>query len=221
MSSRGARVATGAQGLALPQERLAELLPQLAATTVEAGRAAALQRRDAEGDKDAALAEAAAEAERAEIARILQDEHVQLLDEEEQQSLTYLDALTGAPRADDGLLFALPVCAPLSALAAYKFCVKLVPGTGKKGKCAKQAQHMFETMPGTLARERDLVHAMKVRDGAGLLWGPAARRGMPSSPPAGRGVGQDEEMTRNMPGKVRLMGMRAAGKGSKEAPALH
>ena len=43
----------------------------------------------------------------------------------------------------------------------------------------KQAQFMFETNPATLPRERDLIRAMK-----------------------------DEEMTRNLPGKVKLMGMR-------------
>jgi hypothetical protein len=112
--------------------------------------------------QDNAEAAAAAAAERAEVERILLDENVQQLDEDEQQALTYLDALTGQPQPTDVLLFALPVCAPLSALAGFKYCVKIVPGTSKKGKCAKQAQHMFETMHGTLARERDLLHAMKV-----------------------------------------------------------
>jgi hypothetical protein len=44
---------------------------------------------------------------------------------------------------------------------------------------AKQAQFMFETNPSTLPREKDLIHVMK-----------------------------DEEMTRNLPGKLKLMGMR-------------
>lgn len=39
-----------------------------------------------------------------------------------------LDSLTGCPRPEDTLLFALPVCAPYPTLQNYKFKVKLVPG---------------------------------------------------------------------------------------------
>ena len=39
-----------------------------------------------------------------------------------------LDSLTGLPRADDTLLFAVPVCGPYAALQNYKFKVKLTPG---------------------------------------------------------------------------------------------
>ena len=48
--------------------------------------------------------------------------------------MTYLDALTGAPLPEDVLIFAIPVCAPYSAMSAFKYRVKLVPGTGKRGK---------------------------------------------------------------------------------------
>ena len=51
-----------------------------------------------------------------------------------QENLSYLDALTGAPFPDDVLTFAIPVCAPYSAMSAFKFKVKLIPGTGKRGK---------------------------------------------------------------------------------------
>lgn len=55
-----------------------------------------------------------------EIKRILEDENVQMLDEDERAGLTYLDALTGSPRPNDVLIFALPVCGPVSALNSYK-----------------------------------------------------------------------------------------------------
>ena len=54
-----------------------------------------------------------------------------LLDESERANLSYLDALTGRPRADDVLHYAMAVCAPLSALQGYKYRIKLVPGTGR------------------------------------------------------------------------------------------
>ncbi len=51
-----------------------------------------------------------------------------------QESLTFLDALTEAPFADDILAFAIPVCAPYSAMSNYKYRIKLVPGVTKRGK---------------------------------------------------------------------------------------
>ncbi|KAJ2371740.1 hypothetical protein GGI05_007766, partial [Coemansia sp. RSA 2603] len=56
------------------------------------------------------------------------------------QHLDALDKLTGAPLPGDNLSSAIPVCAPYSALASYKYRVKLVPGTMKKGKACKMAQ---------------------------------------------------------------------------------
>ncbi|KAJ1720569.1 hypothetical protein LPJ61_006142, partial [Coemansia biformis] len=56
------------------------------------------------------------------------------------EQLDVLDTLTAAPMAGDNLAFAIPVCAPYPALAAYKYRVKLVPGVMKKGKACKMAQ---------------------------------------------------------------------------------
>ncbi|KAJ1724332.1 hypothetical protein LPJ53_001415 [Coemansia erecta] len=56
------------------------------------------------------------------------------------QHLDALDKLTGAPLPGDNLSSAIPVCAPYNALASYKYRVKLVPGTMKKGKACKMAQ---------------------------------------------------------------------------------
>ena len=99
-------------------------------------------------------------------------------DEEEENSRVtqnMLDELTGCPVGDDELLFALPVCAPYSALSNYKFKVKLIPGTGKRGKVVKTALHMFSNMKETQPYEKTLFNAVK-----------------------------DGELTRNVPGNVKL-----------------
>ena len=94
----------------------------------------------------------------------------------ELQSLTNeIDELTGRPLPEDELLFALPVCAPYSALSQFKFKVKLIPGTGKRGKVVKTALHMFSVMKETVAYEKTLMNAVK-----------------------------DGDLTRNVPGKVKL-----------------
>jgi hypothetical protein len=86
-----------------------------------------------------------------------------------------LDTLTGQPVADDILLFCLPVCAPYAALTSYKYKVKLIPGTTKRGKAAKLAVNMFVTDKATTAREKDLFKSLK-----------------------------DTDLSRNMPGKVKV-----------------
>lgn len=52
--------------------------------------------------------------------------------------LEILDALTGVPRPEDVLEFAVQVCAPYSCLASYKWRLKLIPGSQKKGKAARE-----------------------------------------------------------------------------------
>ncbi|KAL0254987.1 hypothetical protein SLS55_009511 [Diplodia seriata] len=49
-----------------------------------------------------------------------------------------IDAFTGRPLPGDDLVAAIPVCAPWSALASYKYKVKLQPGAQKKGKAVKE-----------------------------------------------------------------------------------
>ena len=50
------------------------------------------------------------------------------------ETVTYMDSLTGIPVEDDILLYAIPVCAPYQALVNFKYKVKLTPGSLKKGK---------------------------------------------------------------------------------------
>jgi hypothetical protein len=129
--------------------------------------AAAAAGSDADEDEDAVAKELAAakdEAERAEISALLAQENVAELPYEGGEAaaalLKELDSLTGCPRADDVLLYAVPVCGPYQALANYKLKVKLTPGTLKKGKAAKQALELLVRGGDVLQRERDLMRAV-------------------------------------------------------------
>ncbi|XP_023241900.1 nuclear export mediator factor NEMF-like [Centruroides sculpturatus] len=86
-----------------------------------------------------------------------------------------LNSLTGCPVSEDTLLFAVPVCAPYSAMQNYKFKVKVVPGSGKRGKAAKTALNIFINDKSTTSREKDLLKSTK-----------------------------EQDICRNMPGKVKL-----------------
>uniref|UniRef100_A0A665WB33 Ribosome quality control complex subunit NEMF n=1 Tax=Echeneis naucrates TaxID=173247 RepID=A0A665WB33_ECHNA len=74
---------------------------------------------------------------------------MQLLGEAE----NLLTSLTGQPHPEDVLLFAVPVCAPYTALSNYKHKVKLTPGSQKKGKGEKSdllfmfySENIYESM---------------------------------------------------------------------------
>ncbi|KAF9105541.1 hypothetical protein BGX29_012023 [Mortierella sp. GBA35] len=78
-----------------------------------------------------------------EVRRLLQEENIKMLEPEESENLTVLDGLTGRPLPMDILQFAVPVCAPYGALQKFKYKVKLIPGTMKKGKAVKTAINHF------------------------------------------------------------------------------
>lgn len=86
-----------------------------------------------------------------------------------------LSSLTGQPHPEDVLLFAVPVCAPYTALSNYKNKVKLTPGSQKKGKAARTAVFSFMKAKETSSREKDLFRSVK-----------------------------DTDLSRNMPGKVKV-----------------
>ncbi|XP_077394713.1 ribosome quality control complex subunit NEMF [Festucalex cinctus] len=86
-----------------------------------------------------------------------------------------LTSLTGQPHPEDVLMFAVPVCAPYSALSNYKHKVKLTPGSQKKGKAARTALMSFMKAKDTSVREKDLLRSVK-----------------------------DADLSRNMPGKVKV-----------------
>ncbi|KAL1110464.1 hypothetical protein AAG570_007992, partial [Ranatra chinensis] len=101
-------------------------------------------------------------------------------DEEESEptviaDLEMLPLLTGQPHPDDELLFAVPVIAPYLTLLNYKYKVKLIPGTSKRGKSAQTCLDIFLRSKDCTQREKDLMRA----------------------------VNQDT-LTRNFPGKVKI-----------------
>lgn len=58
-----------------------------------------------------------------------------------------LKMFISAPKPGDVISDAVPMCAPWSALARYKYKVKLMPGTTKKGKAARSAISGFLAAP--------------------------------------------------------------------------
>uniref|UniRef100_A0A8C7YAI1 Ribosome quality control complex subunit NEMF n=1 Tax=Oryzias sinensis TaxID=183150 RepID=A0A8C7YAI1_9TELE len=92
-----------------------------------------------------------------------------------QEAENLLTSLTGQPHCEDVLLFAVPVCAPYTALSNYKHKVKLTPGSQKKGKAARTAVLSFMKAKDASQREKDLLRSVK-----------------------------DGDLSRNMPGKVKV-----------------
>jgi len=65
--------------------------------------------------------------------------------------------LTGKPLLDDVLLFAIPVCAPYTAVGGFKFKVKLTPGNTKKGKATKAAISKYLLSRDITPQEKNLL----------------------------------------------------------------
>lgn len=98
------------------------------------------------------------------------DEEVRISDE-----IKLLNSLTGCPSSDDTLLFSVPVCGPYSSLLSYKYKVKIIPGTNRRGKAAKTALQIFLHEKTATAREKDLLRCVK-----------------------------DQDISRNLPGKIKI-----------------
>lgn len=64
----------------------------------------------------------------------MEEDDINEIGEEEKEKLNDVDYLTGIPLPNDILLYAVPVCAPYNAVQSYKYRVKIIPGTVKKGK---------------------------------------------------------------------------------------
>ncbi|KAK9289082.1 hypothetical protein L1049_017553 [Liquidambar formosana] len=89
----------------------------------------------------------------------MEEDDIHEIGEEEKEKLNDMDYLTGNPLPNDILLYAVPVCGPYSALQLYKYRVKIIPGTAKKGKAAKTAMNLFSHMPEATSREKELMKA--------------------------------------------------------------
>eukprot|EP00752_Nemacystus_decipiens_P013835 g12284.t1 len=68
-----------------------------------------------------------------------------------------LDRLTGKPRSDDVIHFAVAVCGPYMSMRDYKYKVKLTPGKQKRGKAAKQAIEVFSRARDTPPSHKGLI----------------------------------------------------------------
>ncbi|KAJ7365343.1 hypothetical protein OS493_005449, partial [Desmophyllum pertusum] len=80
------------------------------------------------------------------------------------EAVSLLDSLTGIPLSEDLLLFAIPICAPYTAVQNYKYKVKLTPGTARRGKAAKTALNTFLFSKEASQREKDLIKSLKDND---------------------------------------------------------
>ncbi|KAF2012260.1 serologically defined colon cancer antigen 1 [Aaosphaeria arxii CBS 175.79] len=95
------------------------------------------QRRREQHLRAQAIGKAAEEARRAAHEGNGQDDDA-IDDETLKAQLLELDALTGRPLPGDEIISAIPVCAPWSALASFKYKVKIQPGAVKRGKAVKE-----------------------------------------------------------------------------------
>jgi predicted ribosome quality control (RQC) complex YloA/Tae2 family protein len=75
-----------------------------------------------------------------------------------------VDTLTESPTSEDVLLYSIPMCGPYSAFQNFKYKVKVVPGSNKRGKAAKSCLTMFLHDKKASQRERDLLRALKDQD---------------------------------------------------------
>lgn len=64
----------------------------------------------------------------------MEEDDIHEIGDEEKEKLNDADYLTGNPLPIDVLLYAVPVCGPYNALQSYKYRVKIIPGSLKKGK---------------------------------------------------------------------------------------
>lgn len=62
----------------------------------------------------------------------MKEEDINLVPED--IDIAEIDKLTGLPKPNDTLLFAIPMLSPYSTIQTYKYKVKIQPGTLKRGK---------------------------------------------------------------------------------------
>lgn len=84
--------------------------------------------------------------DKAEIQRLIKEEDINIIPED--TDVSEIDKLTGNPRANDGLLFAIPMLAPYTTITTNKYKAKVQPGTFKRGKAAKTVRGLFAAQAG-------------------------------------------------------------------------
>lgn len=100
-------------------------------------------------------------AEHEEVRRLMLDEGLEVLDDDEEAAATPLDALVGWPYVGDEILELVPMCAPWAAMSKCKYKVKIQPGNTKKGKALKE---ILERWKMAAAHNRNVDETVRDRE---------------------------------------------------------
>lgn len=100
-------------------------------------------------------------AEHEEVRRLMLDEGLEVLDDDEEAAATPLDALVGWPYVGDEILELVPMCAPWAAMSKCKYKVKIQPGNTKKGKAIKE---ILERWKMAAAHNRNVDETVRDRE---------------------------------------------------------
>lgn len=113
--------------------------------------------------------------EKKEVMRSMEQEGIEELSALEQESLNILDLLTASPFPDDAIEYALPLCAPYSALTNYRYRAKLLPGSLKRGKAYRASLAVFlrqaEKNMQLYLHERDAMRLIPENDAMHMMMG--------------------------------------------------
>ncbi|CAN8074278.1 unnamed protein product [Agarophyton chilense] len=113
--------------------------------------------------------------EKQEGLRMSSAEGLKELERLESECSHILETLTAIPRAEDAIRYALPVCAPYSAISNYRYRVKLMPGTSRRGKGYRAAVAvMLKEAEKDLSRfkqERDAMRLTPESEGIHMMLG--------------------------------------------------
>jgi len=74
---------------------------------------------------------------------LIKEEEINIIPED--TDVSEIDKLTGVPKPNDVLLFAIPMLAPYSTITTNKYKAKIQPGTLKRGRAAKTVRSLFST----------------------------------------------------------------------------
>lgn len=91
------------------------------------------------------------------LKKFFENENIAYITEDERKSLKDIDTLTGIPHPEDTILFAVPICAPYNTLRQFKYKFKIVPGTSKRGKIAKNIYQILQKMNSTNESEMEAL----------------------------------------------------------------
>jgi len=95
------------------------------------------------------------------------EERIKLDDER----VAIVNRIVGAALKNDDIEYCLPVCAPMVAVNAFRFRLKLTPGSQKKGKGAKLAMDVLSRAPFASPAEKSAIKLIPDADCAAALPG--------------------------------------------------